>query len=571
MVVRLSYVLPADQQLWRRGRSSAAISPDGRSIVYTASRQLFLRTMSDSEPRPISGPELDAGMPFFSPDGEWVGFWCARDSTLRKIRTAGGGAVTLASASNPRGASWLGDVIVVAEGGLGIVAVPPAGGPPAVWVLPDQDEVLTRPQLLPGADAVLFTAARVLGNRTVKSDVAVYSRSSGSRRVVITDAVGARYVPGGFIVYAAGGALFAVRFDLRSLRVTGRPIPIADDINRFEPNFDVARDGTLIYVHDDDEPRADTRLAIVDAGGTMQPIDLPPADYDTPRISPDAKRLAVDSGENDGTIWICDLEHASTPRRLTSQGHARSPVWSPDGTRIAYGSTRDGQVGIFVQRADGSGVAERVTAAEAGVEHVPGSWSHDGRLLAYASVKAGIKDTIWTVSMSDDHRTTRVLAVAGSNQMDPSISPDGQWIAYSSEGAAGESRLQVYVQPFPPTGEMVQISRDGGEMPTWSPDGRRLFYRPSESQALRSVSITTRPSFAAARAATFGRGLFVGGYDAVTGRRLVVVLAGEARDTRPAHPADRINVVMHWVDAMKGQTPTAAGVGEIARPHRNGA
>jgi eukaryotic-like serine/threonine-protein kinase len=172
-VVRLTYLLPDGQRLSLRARGAVALSPEGTAVVYAANRQLYVRRLNESRAWPLPGTNLDASTPFFSPDGRWLGFWSARDSTLKKIPIDGGTALTLGPLSNPRGASWFGDLIVVAEREKGLVAIPAGGGTPQHWVQARGDEVILSPQMLPGGDAVLFTAARAVGNLIEKNNVVV--------------------------------------------------------------------------------------------------------------------------------------------------------------------------------------------------------------------------------------------------------------------------------------------------------------------------------------------------------------------------------------------------------------
>ena len=547
-VMHLAVVVPTEQRISRRGRGIVAISPDGANIAYVANGQLYLRRTNEADAKAIDGTSLDASAPFFSPDGEWIAFWSGRDSTLEKVPIGGGPAVRLAPAVNPRGASWFDDGIVFAEGGKGIVSVPATGGSVALWAAPDRDELLMSPQVLPGRKAVLFTAAKVAGNRIVRTDVVAYSRATGERKVVIADAGRARLLGTGPIVYSIGTSLFAAPFDLEGLRVAGRPRLLATDVADLVASFDLAADGTLVYLRSAGEAnRPLARLALVGVNGEAETLAAPPADYDGPRVSPDRTRLAVASGENDGTIWIADAGTAVSMRRLTFQGHARSPVWSPDGGRIAFESTRPGDGGIFVVVADGSGAADRLTMAQPGSSHVPQTWSPDGQTLVFTSMKAGIKDSLWAVALTGGHDTRQVLAIDGSNQIDAAFSPDGRWLAYSSEGEAGENTLQVYVQPWPFTGVKYQVSREGGDMPEWSRDGTRLFYRVGQRGALAVTSVGTQPSFSFSDPVVFDDGLLSdAGYD-VAGDRFVAVLR-DANHGRLAAPApQQIGVVLNWL------------------------
>jgi len=222
-LVRLALPLPADQHLSRQVRGAPVLSPDGRSIAYAANGALYLRHLDDDDAHPVAGANLGVSTPILSPDGQWLAFWSARDSTFKKISIRGGAAVTVARSVNPRGATWYGDQIVVGEGADGIVSFPAAGGRAAVWIAPERGEMLRSPHVLPGGDAMLFTAATVTGNRTTRTDVALFSRPTRKRTLLIPNARAVRYVGDDSIVYAMGTTLFAARFDRRRQTLAGEP------------------------------------------------------------------------------------------------------------------------------------------------------------------------------------------------------------------------------------------------------------------------------------------------------------------------------------------------------------
>jgi eukaryotic-like serine/threonine-protein kinase len=550
-MVRLEFELPDDQQLWRQARGGVAISPDGSTVVYSANRQLYARRLNESESRSIPGTRLDASMPFFSPDGLWIGFAAGQDSTLKKVPISGGTALTITDASNPRGASWFRGTIVFAEGERGIVSVSDGGGASELITAVREGEVLESPQILPGNETMMFTSVSVSGNRATKSQVVVRSRKNGNRRTLVPDGSTARYVASGHIIYTVGDTLFAVPFDARTLDLAGEATTIARGVWTCAAlaDFDISAEGTLVYV-----PQAigngdnDRRLVVIDGEGHTENLAAATASYQQPRVSPDGKRLAVTTDDDGGSIWVCDLPKCSL-RRLTFQGHSRFPVWSPDGRKIAFASTREGSAGILVAAADGTGTPERLTTSPPGFEHQPKSWAPDGRTLAFVNVKAGVKDTIWTVTLGAERHQTQILAVHGSNQMEPRISPDGRWIAYTSEGEAGDSILQVYIQPFPATGAKYQVSRDGGAMPAWSADGRRLFYQ-NPAGGLMGVRIRTEPTLSVGDSAPVleDETITDDDYDVLHDGRFVVPVPAERRTA--AGPRS-IGLVVNWFAAMK--------------------
>jgi DNA-binding winged helix-turn-helix (wHTH) protein/dipeptidyl aminopeptidase/acylaminoacyl peptidase len=489
-VVQSDLLLPDGQRFWRLFRGGPALSPDGTIVVYAANRQLYARKLNERHPDAVPGTDLDAASPFFSPDGMWIGFWSGSDSSFKKVRVGGGPAVTIAQSSNPRGAGWFGEYIVFAEGDQGIVAAPAAGGPTELWVVAASDEVLSAPQALPAEEAVLFTASKVTGNATTSSDVVVYSRATRKRKILIPNAQAARYLPVHAIAFTQAGKLLVASFDPQRLTLDSEPKLIAEGLDERQGQFDVSPSGTVIYVPDRSERRpADRVVELVDTHGKLSPIGLPPAAYEEVQISPDGSHVALTTGDDDGTIWICD---AVRPSSRTHFAHGRHPIWAPDSQRIAYSSVANGVNGIFAKTVDGVDAPERITTAASGFEHWTGSWSPVEHRIAFTNVKAGIKDVI-TILRLDDRRAEHIIAVRGSNQMDPAFSPDGQWIAYGSEGESGESVLQLYVEPFPPTGAKYRLTQDGGEMPVWSRDGSRLYYRVPNFEGLMSAAVDLNP------------------------------------------------------------------------------
>src|SRR5262249_4725731 len=232
---------------------------------------LYLRRLDDDDGHLIAGTKLDVSTPVFSPDGHWLAFWSARDSTFKKIGIGGGAPVTLGRSGNPRGAAWFRDLLVIGAGAGGIVSVPATGGHATVWIAPDRGEMLRSPQVLPDGDAILFVAATVTGNRTTHTDAVVYSRVSRRRTLLIPNARAARYIADDAIAYAIGTTLCAGRIDRRSHRLVGDPVPIADNVDELA-DFDASSDGTLVYVPASGRERV-RRLTIVGSSGGSPAVE----------------------------------------------------------------------------------------------------------------------------------------------------------------------------------------------------------------------------------------------------------------------------------------------------------
>ena len=568
-ITRFSILLPDRQELTRTGRHNIAVSPDGESIVYVADGQLYLRRMTDIEPRPINGTKQDVNTPFFSPDGQWIGFYAVPEGKLKKIATTGGASVTIANATNPYGATWnADDRIVIGQGVQGIGRVSANGGAIENLIKVMPGEFAHGPQILPDGDHVLFTLAKgTTTKRWDQAQVVVQSLRTGERTVLINGGSDARYVPTGHLVYALGANLLAVPFDARSLRATSGPVPIVEGIGRSAPSNTAAMfyafsgSGTLAYFTGDGPVDTGFRLVRVDRHGTSTPLPVAVAAYANPRVSPDGKQLAVqvDSEEGGSNIWIYDLAGALAPRRLTFGGSNTSPAWTPDGRYIVFVSNRDGNtMAIFRQRSDGSGSVERLTDPKAAQP----TWVRVSK-SGIAVYRDGRGDgDIWTVSLIGDHKVQPVIQDP-ANQTDATLSPDGRWIAYSStEVGAGAST--VYVRPFPPTGAKYQIATTDAHDPLWSADGRQLFYLAAPfggaTHRMISVDVRTDSGF------SFGNPTpmldnVVGAaeseqspYDITPdGRQFIVRTASGAASATAPRPEIRITV--NWFDELKARVP----------------
>ncbi|MEO8680790.1 MAG: protein kinase [Vicinamibacterales bacterium] len=594
-VTRFAFALGEGQQFTVGNNQALAISPDGTRLVYVANNQLYLRSMSDPEARPIPGTQgtRTPYAPVFSPDSQSIAFYsqlraslgissAGSEGAILKIAVSGGAAVTLCPAGMAAGGSlgrvnWDASGIVFNQAGKGIMRVSPNGGEPEVLVGVKDDEVMHGPQVLPGGEWVLFTIATgAIANATADSwdhaQIVVQSLKSSERKTLVSGASDGRYLPTGHLVYVLSGVVFAVPFDLRQLAVTGGPVPIVEGVRRSTnvtgrtgvAQFSVSSNGSLVYIPG---PSSTTSgqfdLALIERNGTPQPLKLPPGPYEYPRLSPDGKRIAFGSDDGkEAIVWIYDLTGASSARRLTLEGRNRVPVWSADGKHVAFQSDREGDLGLFWQRADGTTAAERLTKPDKDTAHMAESWSPDGKTLLF-SVAKDSSYTIAALSLQDK----KVTRVGGSQSVFPfsaTFSPDGRWVAYSAT-AAGLRAGNLFVEPFPTTGATYPISKGNGFHPMWSPDGKELFYSTGGGAGLSqvtAVSVTTRPTFTFGNPVPVPSGFLGHGQNAernndITsdGKRFIgVVAAGQTASGGPAAP--QIQVVLNWFEELKARVPT---------------
>jgi serine/threonine-protein kinase len=555
-VNRFQHLLPEGRDFTNTapntGRSVLALSPDGRRFVYAGTGGLYLRSMDTLEDQLISGSPPQSSNPTFSPDGTWLAFWSG--GWLQKIAVVGGAPVLLTESPNPLGVRWdQDDTIIYSQSGR-IRRVSADGGDPE-WL--GENAGALAPQLLPDGTTVLFESVN-------DGQIAVRARESDTPTILFA---GQRptYLSTGHLVYVQDGVLSAVPFDAGTLKVTGRAVPLTEGVQGSPPQYAVSASGSLVYVTNGlDTGTAARRLALVDRDGGVQPLDLPPGAYGHPRVSPDGRHVALQVAGADGSdIWVYDLSRATAFRRLTLEGNNTYPIWTPDGSRITYASDRDGRMSPYWQPADGSGVAERLTPPEEALAYLPEAWSPDGRTLALRLDSGGSSQqaSLWTLSL-DDGNAPRVFYDIADNQFGATFSADGKWLAYLS-GAFGQA--QVFVQPFPPTGEIRQVStHEDSAWPVWSRKGTELFYRRTLSTGrytIVAVAVTLNGGFTVGVA----HPLPIEGFSTVPGIRnfdvmpdgqrfLMLFPANRTGDGAAVRPT--ITIVENWFEEVRRRVPT---------------
>ncbi|MBZ5635276.1 MAG: serine/threonine-protein kinase [Acidobacteriia bacterium] len=479
---------------------TVAISPDGMRLVYLASvsggpPRLFTRRLDQPKATELPGTAGAVG-PFFSPDGNWVGF--SVGDKLSKVSVDGGSVVPLADGPPTLSASWGEDGnIILGRLGSGLQRIPSGGGSPAdVLPLASGELFHVVQQILPGGKAVLFIAATKLDPSGYHVDVVTLA---DGRRKTIVQGTGALYLPtsngSGHLVYTNNGTLFGVPFDLERLETRGTAVPILDDVAYTTVSgtaqFDVSRSGTLVYRRGGGASASGTMtLQWVDANGRKEPLRARLGDYSAPSISPDGKQIAMVIRGSSSDVWVYDTQRDAMRRLTFGGGPYTHPVWSPDGKYVFAGSVGNGAVWT---RSDGAGQPQPLTQAK--LVHVPWSLTPDGKRLGYLDPSLGAPQ-LWTVPLEETGGQIKAgkpeqFLKSQFQDVGPAFSPDGKWLAYSSN-ATGSG--EVYVRAFPPPasgqGGQWQVSNSRGFSPVWSRNGHDLLYQSGDQ--IMAVSYTVK-------------------------------------------------------------------------------
>jgi serine/threonine protein kinase/Tol biopolymer transport system component len=476
-----------------------AVSPDGHHVAFVTRKdarfQLWLRSIDSVTARPLPGTD-GAAFPFWSPDGRSIGFFA--DGKLKKMQIGAGTAITLCDAGGGRGATWSpdGSTIIFAPSGVGpLMRVPSAGGAPTVASALDRSYGESNhryPHFLPDGQHYLFTAVTGPSGAALRpTRIKIGTLASTDSGMLLETESSAVYAMG-HVFFHRDGTLMAQPFNADSRTLGGEPFPIVGDIgvegSRYA-SFSASGAGTLAHAAGG---RLGAQLTWRDragkAIGTVGEVAL----YSSVALSPDEKRLAVaitTGNPQNRDIWTIDLGRNVVSRLTFDPGDDGGGVWSPDGSRIVFSSMRPPDFGIRTITAGATGGDELIFKGDRPVPHFSTDWSRDGRHVAYVEGAPPVTD-IWVLPMNGDRKPMAFARTAFVEDA-PSFSPDSRWIAYSSNESGA---MQVYVQPFPPTGRKYIVSQNGGSQPQWRADGRELYFLAPDS-TLHAASVTIGAQF----------------------------------------------------------------------------
>ncbi len=523
-----------------------ALSPDGSNLVYVGftdrGTQLCLRPMDSLETRPLPGTEM-AHNPFFSPDGQWVGFFAGDE--LKKVSLAGGEAVTLCDSIPWAGAlvgSWAEDGTIIFDSfAPGLQRISADGGVPEILSGPSPWGASPQfPQVLPGGKAILFTAGAQIDVLVLKTN---------ERRTVLGNATCARYVRSGHLIFLRRKTLFAVPFDLKELSVTGSAVPIPDRArldwagNMAQMAF--SQNGTMAYVPVESDASKRT-LVWLDRQGQAELLEAAASSYWLPALSPDGTKVAVTitNESREHQIHIYDLTREALTQ-LTTEGSNLTPLFSPDSKFVVYSSKRAIRSGLYRRTIDGSDPEELLTQEAL----LASSFSQDGRFLACTAFDPNTQDDIWILPL-EGQRIPRPFVATTAREYMGKFSPDGSWIAYAS---LESETMHVYLRRFPDGEKRVQVSTEGGFAPLWSPQGGELFYRHGDKVMV--VRVISDPELKLSRPEVlFESNHRMGGnygheYDiSPDGQRFLMVQESAERK-------NKLVVVQNWFEELKRLAP----------------
>jgi DNA-binding winged helix-turn-helix (wHTH) protein len=468
------------------GLRHVAISANGNRVAYASRTRLWIRRLSEAVPVTV---EAAVPMnPFFSPDGEWLGYFA--DSALMKVRSDGGMPLRLrAVTERPAGAAWGADGRIVFATVEGLFRVNAEGGDAELLAKPVAERgerLYAWPAFLPGDASLLFTV--FYDEAEHAPEIVRFDLRTREHATLLADAAAAQFSSSGHLVYAANEMLHVVPFDARAgttrgvaRRLENYRVAMAPDNGAAE--FAFADSGTLVTIPPGPEEGL-LRIVWVDRSGQREPLDFPPRRYGYPRVSPDGKRLALDIPGANRDIWIADLARGDLMRLTAGPTEDLMPLWSPDGRRIYFGSDRAGTFDIYSQPADGSDDA-RPELVLPGFQTPLTITPAGDRLVIYENFR--------DIDAVDLRTATSELLVAGD--VGPGLaelSPDGRFLAYESREAGGTT--EIFVRPFPDVhASRTKVSAGGGRYPRWSRFGAPELYFVSPEGSFMAVPASFDP------------------------------------------------------------------------------
>ncbi len=561
-------------QIPPRGKSAIGVfnlSPDGRWLVFPSGGKLWLRALDSLQAQPLPGTELDASLGledgFWSPDSQYIAF--ASQGKLKKISVAGGPAQTLCDVTMLIGGTWNRDGVILFGDFLGLWRVPEAGGAPVQVIMPGIASFPISPDFLPDGRHFLYT---IIGDKAEANGVYVGlldGRQHQAGQRLLPDASNVSYAPAfapgtgaagrsGYLLFERGGTLMAQPFDPVRLALTGAASLVADGVARKRDVglFSVSNNGTLAYLPGG--TATTVQLVWKDRTGKSTGTFGPPGVYDDFRLAPDEKRIAFETSQSgNDDVWALDSVRGTTSRLTFDPAGDNVPMWSADGLRIVWASTRGGGgVDLYIKAANGTGKEDLLVKMGTPLGWAS-DWSRDGRYLLYQRPGEKTGQDLWIApqlpeGVSGDRKPFPYLQ-SEFDESEGKFSPDGRWVAYVSNESG---RNEIYVQSFPLSGAKFQISTGGGAQPQWRKDGGELFYV-APDQMLMAVSVKLgRPPAEPFQAGKSPKPLFavqsysvrlIGRDYAVSndGQKFLVPSLDEAAESQP------MTVVLNWQAGLK--------------------
>jgi eukaryotic-like serine/threonine-protein kinase len=535
--------------------ASFALSPDGRHIVFSASGdgtlRLWLRSLGATTAQPLVGTEGGRN-PFWSPDSGSIGFFT--DTALKRLDLAGGAPQNVAPASSGTGATWTQDgfIVFAPSPSSPLMRVSAAGGEAAAVTTFGPQQIGHRwPYALPDGRRFLFYA----GGPPDTAGIYV-GALDGSTPVRLTPAESAGvYHPGGWLLWVRDGALVAQQLNADQAALVGEPVTVDNEVavNNFERSaVSVSATGLLAYRTGGARQR---QLAWFDSSGkALGKVGPPDPTWGRPRVSPDGNRVVVArtiQGNQD--LWL--LEGTRMSRFTFDAATDDISIWSPDGVRIVFTSTRTGGGDLYEKLASGAGAEERFVASDE--VKTPSSWSRDGRFVLFHSSDPQTSSDLWVAAVgggrdgtASERATASVLLKTPSREVWGAFSPDDRWVAYMSNESG---QPEIFVRPFaapgaPVAGSQWQVSTSGGIHPVWRPDGKELYYiDPVGALVAAPVRISGSTFQRDTPMVRFSTRILGGGIDAGQGRQYDIAPDGRFLINTVLDDVDApITLLQHW-------------------------
>jgi Tol biopolymer transport system component len=494
-LVQLEVLPPIDAMLGPAPVASVAqmaLSADGRQIAYVAARrrrapEIYVRSLDSGESRALPGTG-GASFPFWAPDGQQIGFFANRK--LKKVAVATGAVDTLAEAPIGRGGAWNVDGVILfsPEANSGLLGISPGSGKPSPVTSLQSDSMGHQwPQFL--SDGRHFLYYQRSDDRASRGlYLGELGHATKSVRVLETTLRGV--YTSGYLLFVRDGALFAQRFDEKTLRVSGEPQRIADGVGFFSESsgfsaIAASSAGVLAY-----GPSIGTTTVLqwlTRDGAPAEKLGVPDV-HTSLRLSFDQKTVAVATRRTpaERDIWTVDVARGARSRVTFDPETDWFPAWSPDGQRLFFSSQRLGSSSIFQK----AGVSQEQAVFKGDITVTyPDDISSDGKLLAYTT-NIGKGYDLGVAALGESPRKSPLLAT-DSNEIQARFSPDTRFIAYSSDESGS---YEVYVRRYPSGDRQWQVSLAGGLQPEWRRDGRELFFLDTDGRMM-SVPVSMAPDF----------------------------------------------------------------------------